>query len=272
MAARCEWRRGVGRRDCGRELFKQNGRDLSILAAATETCCFCANQLDNRDQGKTMAADEKALLETIAGGRRITDTDDMTPAYRGEVMRLMTIFADTELAWAAGYADSINKAPGMRDRVAAATIVAEKLGHAETVIGLLEAFGVHPELYIRSHAWTGRLDRNVDLGTRRVGDDKRLNVLHYPLEGWTDAVTMNALFGAATVLHLSELAGASYAPLGDAMDGIVERKKGHAAQAVKGVEQAVERGARAAAQAAVEYWYGRVGATFGRIESERFEI
>ena len=219
-----------------------------------------------------MTADEKALLATIAGGGRIADLHDMTPVYRGEVIRLMTIFVDTELAWAAGYADSINSAPGMRERVVAATIVAEKLGHAETVIGLLEPFGVHPELYIRSHAWTGRFDRNVDLGTRKVGDDKRLNVLHYPLEGWTDAVTMNALFGAATVLHLSELAGASYAPLGDAMAGIVEREKGHAAQAAKGLEQAVERGAAAAAQAAVDYWYGRIGATFGRIESERFEL
>jgi ring-1,2-phenylacetyl-CoA epoxidase subunit PaaA len=219
-----------------------------------------------------MAADEKTLLETIAGGGRITELDDMTPAYRGEVTRLMTIFVDTELAWAAGYADSINKAPGMRERVVAATIVAEKLGHAETVIGLLEVFGVHPELYIRSHAWTGRLDRNVDLGTRKVGEDKRLNVLHYPLEGWTDAVTMNALFGTATVLHLSELAGASYAPLADAMGAIIEREKGHAAQAVKGLEQAVERGAGATAQASVDYWYGRIGATFGRIESERFEL
>ncbi|MBL6958362.1 MAG: phenylacetate-CoA oxygenase subunit PaaI [Rhodospirillales bacterium] len=220
-----------------------------------------------------MPADEKGLLKTIKSGRKISNPDKMTPGYRGEVIRLMTIFVDTELAWAAGYADSINRAPGMRERVVAAQIAAEKLGHAEQGMSLLEAFGVNPGLYIRSHAWTARLDRTLDLRNRQVGDDKRLNVLHYPLEGWTDAVVMNFLLGEATVIHLGELAACSYAPLARAMTAIVKRETGHAESAEKGVKQAIGRDATpAAAQVAVDYWYPRVGATFGRIDSDRLKL
>ena len=217
-----------------------------------------------------MAADD-ALMARIEKGEKIAGGEDLAPAYRGEVTRLMSIFVDTEIAWAAGYADYINRAPGMRERVVTARIVAEKLDHAERVLALLAVFGVRPELYIREHAWTARLDRNVRLGARRVGDDKRLNVLHYPQEGWTDAVVMNSLMGPATVLHLTELAGASYAPLAEAMGTIVEREAEHAKLAEKGLAQAVERQGAASAQAAVDYWYPRVADSFGRLDSDRYD-
>ncbi|MCB2099813.1 MAG: phenylacetate-CoA oxygenase subunit PaaI [Rhodobacterales bacterium] len=217
-----------------------------------------------------MPGSDTEILKAIKEGRRIGADDALSPAYRGEIVRLMTIFVDTELAWAAGYADMINQAPGMRERVVAAHIVAEKLDHAQRVMDLLEGFGVKPELYVRSHAWTARLDRNVDLGTRQVGDDKRLNVLYYPMEGWTDSVVMNGLFGAATVIHLNEVATCSYAPLADVMAGILEREKEHAAAAVKGMVQAAERAGTAAAQASVAYWFPRIAATFGRLDSKRY--
>lgn len=217
-----------------------------------------------------MTADE-ALLTRLANGETLSAADDLSPQYRGEIVRLMSIFVDTEMAWAAGYADFINRAPGMRERVVAARIVAEKLDHAERVLSLQTVFGVRPELYIREHAWTARLDRNVRLGNRRVGDDKRLNVLHYPLEGWTDAVVMNALMGPATVLHLTELAGSSYLPLADVMGTIVEREAEHARLAERGVAQAIERQGAGPAQAAADYWYPRIADSFGRLDSDRFD-
>ena len=45
--------------------------------------------------------------------------------------------------------------------------------------------------------WANRLDRSADLGTRRVEGDMRLNVFHYPIQDWCDAVTMNTLMGLA---------------------------------------------------------------------------
>jgi ring-1,2-phenylacetyl-CoA epoxidase subunit PaaA len=220
-----------------------------------------------------MAVKEQDLLKRTGAGRAVTAPSQMSPAYRGEVTRLMTIFVDTELAWAAGYADYINEAPGIRERVVAAQVVREKLGHAEAILALLEPFYVRPGLYVRSHAWSARLDRNVDLGNRRIGDDKRLNVLHCPNQGWTDAVVANLLIGISAPVHLGELAGCSYAPLAKAMKTIVKSEAEHARLAEKGVKQAIEReGSTAAAQVSVNYWYPRVAATFGVIGSERFRL
>ena len=219
-----------------------------------------------------MPATEQALLKRIRSGGTVTSDSQMSPGYKGEAIRLMTIFVDTEMAWAAGYADYINRAPGMRERVIAAQVVSEKLGHAEIVLKLMEPFGVRPGLYIRSHAWTARLDRNLDLGTRRVGDDKRLNVLHYPYQGWMDAVASNLLLGYSAPVHLTELATCSYAPLAKAMTAIVKRETEHAKLAERGLAQAIDREGTAPAQVAVAYWYPRVAATFGGIASERYAL
>lgn len=142
--------------------------------------------------------------------------------------------------------------------------------HAEMALKLLEPFGVNPMLYVRSHAWDSRLDRNLDLGTRRIGGDKRLNVFHYPLEGWEDAVVFNMLMGSATAIQLGEMAQSSYAPLAAAITQILPREKEHAKLGESGVSQAIERsGSGAAAQAAANYWHPRVAATFGRVDSDR---
>ena len=61
-----------------------------------------------------MAKNEDALLSRIAKNEKLTDKDELSPGYRGELRRLMVAFVDSELAGAAGFVDIINKAPGMR--------------------------------------------------------------------------------------------------------------------------------------------------------------
>ena len=219
-----------------------------------------------------MANDDAELIAYIASGGKLDAESELPRGYRGELLRLMTIFVDSELAGAAGFADLINRAPGMRERALAAHIVAEKLDHAETVLTLMERFGVNTTLYVREHAWDARLNRDIDLGNRRVGGDKRLNVLHYPLEGWIDAVAMNLLMGTATSFQIAEFLGCSYQPLADAMVGIVETERHHAQYGESGTAQSIERGGKAQAQASIDYWYPRVAATFGRLDSDRFDM
>lgn len=220
-----------------------------------------------------MRQEDEKLIEAIAAGSRIASPEDVTPAYRAELLRLMVVLADSELAGAAGFADQINQAPGMRERTTAARIVAEKFAHAETILELLRPFGVSPELYVTSHSWNARVNRAVDLGTRRTGGDKRLNVFHYPLEGWTDAVAMNMLMGSASSIQLAELLDCSYGPLADAMVEIVKREADHASLGEIGLVQAIDRdGSVTAAQASVDYWYPRVAHTFGRADSSHFEL
>ena len=217
--------------------------------------------------------EEAALIAHIGAGGKLGAEDELPAGYRGELTRLMVVFVDSEMAGAAGFADCINRAPGLRERATAARIVSEKFAHAEAVLALLERFGVNPPLYVRSHPWSARLDRSLDLGTRRIGGDKRLNVFHYPLEGWTDAVAMNMLMGTASAIQLSDLLDCSYLPLGAAMRTIVPREAEHAGLGEIGLAQVIARdGAALSAQASVSYWYPRAAATFGRIDSERFDL
>jgi len=220
-----------------------------------------------------MASGEEALIARIARGERLTAADELPSGYRAELIRLMVVFVDSEMAGAAGFADHINCAPGMRERATAARIVSEKFAHAEVVLALLARFGVDPELYVRSHPWQARLDRALDLGNRRAGGDKRLNVFHYPLEGWVDAVAMNMLMGRASAIQLEDLLECSYLPFAEALRHIVPREIAHARLGEAGLRRTIEHdGQRLAAAAAVAYWYPRVAATFGRSDSERFGL
>ena len=220
-----------------------------------------------------MGTDDAALISRIANGERLGAEDELPAGYRAELMRLMVVFVDSEMAGAAGFADLINLAPGIKERCIAARIVAEKFSHAEEVLALLVRFGVIPSLYIRSHPWSARLDRGLDLENRRVGGDKRLNVFHYPLEGWIDSVAMNMLMGTASAVQLSDLVNCSYAPLANAMATIVPKETAHAKLGEAGLAQAIEgNGSAISAQASVHYWYPRVAATFGRVDSERFKL
>ena len=220
-----------------------------------------------------MPTTDEALIAHLARGGRIIGKDEVSRGYRGELMRLMTTVVDSELAGAAGLAEYINRAPGLKERRIAAQIVSEKFGHAESVLALMEPFGVNPSLYVREHSWTARLDRELDLGNRRVGGDRRLNVFHYPIEGWIDAVVFNWLMSTASAIQLDELAHCSYAPLAEVMTGIVAREAEHARHGKAGLEQAAARsGSMLAAQASVAYWRPRVAASFGRTDSDRFAL
>lgn len=216
-----------------------------------------------------MLTQDRELADRIAAGARFTVGETLTPSYRSELMRLMVVFVDSELAGAAGFCPFINRGPGLGERIIAAHMVAEKYAHAGKVLDLLRPFGVDTLLYVRSHAWDSRLDRNVDLGTRRVGGDKRLNVFHYPLQGWEDAITFNLLMGLATGVQLGELKDCSYTPLAQTLAHVLPGEAQHVRLGETGVRQAIERaGTTTAVQACVDYWYRRVADTFGRVDSD----
>ncbi len=216
-----------------------------------------------------MLTQDRELADRIAAGARFAAGETLTPSYRSELMRLMVVFVDSELAGAAGFCPFINRGPGLGERIVAARMVAEKYAHAGKVLDLLRPFGVDTLLYVRSHAWDSRLNRNVDLGTRRVGGDKRLNVFHYPLEGWEDAITFNLLMGLATGVQLGELKDCSYVPLAQTLAHILPGEAQHVRLGATGVQQAIKRaGTTTAVQACVDYWYRRVADTFGRVDSD----
>ena len=161
-------------------------------------------------------ADETMPIgDYLAQGGMLTSPENTPPRYRAELMRLMSSFVDSELAGSAGFADAVNLAPGIKERIAASRIVLEKADHAERVLDLMEGFGTDKALYNKAHNWSARGPREAQVDARRQGGDMRLSVFHYPLAGWTDAVVMNVLMGQATLVHLDETARCSYQPLAE---------------------------------------------------------
>ena len=218
-----------------------------------------------------MKADD-GLLTYLAGGGKLTAPENVTPRYRAELMRLMTVFVDSELAGAAGFADCINLAPGVRERLTATRIVLEKLAHAEMILRLLEQLGADVAHYVSAHPWAARRHRGTDLGTRRIDGDMRLNVFHYPIYGWVDAIVLNFLMGRASVAQIDELAGCSYQPFADAMTQILPIELRHAEMGEKGLRRVLAAGHDPIdVQASVNYWYKRVADTFGRAVSGHWE-
>jgi 1,2-phenylacetyl-CoA epoxidase catalytic subunit len=212
-------------------------------------------------------------LTYLAAGGKLTAPDNATPRYRAEVMRLMAVLVDSLMTGASGFADCINLAPGLKERMVAARIVLEKFGHAEKILRLLEQFGANTARYVSGHPWAARRDRSAYLGTHRIEGDMRLNVFHYPIQGWVDAVTMNLLMGRATVVQLDELTRCSYGPLADTIALILPVEARHAKLGEQGLRAALANGHdKTDAQASVNYWYPRVADTFGRAASDRFEI
>lgn len=216
--------------------------------------------------------DAMPIEDYLAQGGKLTSPGNVPPRYRGELLRLMASFVDSELAASAGFADTINDAPGITARIAACRITLEKADHAERVLDLMGDFGADEGRYATQAAWADRLPRQAELGQARHGADMRLAVFHYPIEGWTDAVVMNVLQGLAAGVTLEELGRVSYAPLADVIRDIAPREKRHTELGITGLADIVasEEG-RAAATASVAYWQPKVADSFGAMNSSRFE-
>lgn len=216
--------------------------------------------------------DAMSLSDYLERGGKLTSPENVSPRYRGELLRLMSSFVDSELAGSAGFADAINWAPGLKERIAASRITLEKVDHAERVLDLMSEFGTDKALYNKTHAWSARQPRDARIDPKRQGGDMRLSVFHYPLESWTDAVVMNTLMGMATVYQLGEQVLTSYQPLGEIFREILPREKRHMELGLEGLQHLAEDDTtRAEVLASVNYWLPRVAETFGPAQSDRFE-
>ncbi len=215
---------------------------------------------------------DMTIEDYLAQGGKLTSPANVPPRYRGELLRLMATFVDSELAGSAGFADTINDAPGIKSRISAARIVLEKADHAERVLNVMAEFGANTDRYEGVHPWAARLSRDADIGASRQGGDMRLSVFHYPLQGWVDAVVMNVLQGLAAVIQLQEFAKVSYQPLAEVFRAVAPRERRHYELGREGLAKIVEtEDGREQARAAIAYWTPRVAAGFGPAKSTRFD-
>lgn len=217
-------------------------------------------------------SDTMNIDDYLAQGGILTAPGNVPARYRGELMRLMSSFVDSELAASAGFAGSINFAPGIKERIAASRITLEKADHAERVLGVMESFGTDAGRYQAQHDWAARVARDADLGASRQAGDMRLSVFHYPITGWTDAVVMNVLQGLATGVQMTELTRTSYGPLAEVFREIAPREARHAELGLEGLARiAATEAGKAEIRAALDYWQPRVSAGFGVAGSARYD-
>lgn len=217
-------------------------------------------------------SESMSIEDYLEQGGTLSSPENVPPRYRGELLRLMASFVDSELAGSAGFADTINQAPGIQERISAARIVLEKADHAGRVLEVMGSFGADQGRYAVHHPWADRLQRDADIGAARQGGDMRLSVFHYPLQGWVDAVAMNVLMGSATVVQLGELARVSYQPLAEVFRAVLPREARHAELGLEGLKRIVADAAeRETARRSLAYWRPRIADSFGLANSQRYD-
>lgn len=214
------------------------------------------------------------MTAKIAQGVRLESPDEMTPEYRDNLVHLLTMQADSELAGGYGYVPWITKAPGVEEKHVVAQIVKDEVRHAHVMYGLLEDLGVDVPSHIAKHDFTLRLDdANADIGTGRVAQDKRVNIFYYPIDRWSDFVFFNFCMDRGAGHQLEDVRHCSYGPWVRAIEGIFKEEKMH----IRHGELWVQRLARdpqtkAEAEDALKKWYIRTMNIFGRPGSPKNKV
>src|SRR5438128_2754199 len=124
------------------------------------------------------------MMAKIDRGVRLESAAEMTAEYRDNLIHLLTMQADSELAGGYGYVPWITKAPTVEEKHVVAQIVKDELRHATVMYALLGDLGVDVESHVRAHdsIFTLRIASDADIGTSRITSDKRVNIFYYPID------------------------------------------------------------------------------------------
>jgi ring-1,2-phenylacetyl-CoA epoxidase subunit PaaA len=213
---------------------------------------------------------ESEFLARLERGERIESPDEMTEDYRQNLIHLMLMQADSELAGAFGYVPWIMKAPTIEEKHVVAQIVKDEVRHAHVMYGLLEDLGVDVPAHIGRHDFTMRLDGTADIGTGRAAADQRVNIFYYPIERWSDFVFFNFCMDRGAGHQLEDVRQCSYGPWVRAIEGIFKEEKMHIRHGELWVKRlADDPTTRGEAQEALDKWYVRTMNIFGRPGSAR---
>src|SRR5439155_960670 len=112
----------------------------------------------------------REMLAKIEAGVRIESAHEMTDDYRENLVHLLTMQADSELAGGYGYVPWITKAPTVEEKHVVAQIVKDELRHATVMYGLLADLGLDVDTHLRQHdeVRPTRLAATADVGTARI--------------------------------------------------------------------------------------------------------
>lgn len=222
----------------------------------------------------TAVMNEEEFLKRIQAGEKIEANDPMPDEYRENLIHLMEMQADSELAGAYGYIPWIEKAPTVHEKLLVAQIVKDEIRHAYAIYKCLEELGIDTEKRVRELDLTYRVEEdNVNLGTQRVAQDKRVNIFYYPIETWTDFVLFNFCMDRGAGHQLEDAKASSYGPWMRAINTIFKEEMMHVNHGDVWVERlAKDPATRDDLQMRFHKWYNRTMNIFGRPGSKRNRI
>lgn len=216
---------------------------------------------------------EQLMLEKIARGETIETTDEMTEEYKENLINLMLMQADSEVAGAFGYVPWIMKAPTTAEMLAVATIAKDEVRHGRVMYKLLQDLGVDVDARVKDFDFNLRVGDEVELGVTRAAADNRVNIFYYPINTWYDFIMFNVLMdrGAGHQLEDSEMS--SYGPWRRVMEGIMKEEMMHVAHGDSWlVKLARDPKEKDNVQEALNRWFPRVMNIFGKPNSRRNKV
>ena len=217
---------------------------------------------------------EQQMMAKIEAGQRIEAVDEMTDDYREQLTNLMMMQADSELAGCYGYMPWIQKAPTIEEKFAVSNIVRDEMRHALAMYNLLERVGVDIEAHIQQHDYNSRGAEATDnIGEKRLGEDKRVNIFYYPIDTWYDFIMFNFCMDRGAGHQLEDVRQCSYGPWAREIEKIFKEEMMHVAHGNYWVKKLAENPeTKPELQQALDKWYIRTMNIFGRAGSRRNAI
>ena len=213
---------------------------------------------------------EEIMNRKLATKESIESVDEMSDEYYDLLANLMTQQADSELAGGFGYVPWIMRAPTTEEKLIVSNIVRDEVRHGRAMYRLLEDVGVQVDEYVEQFDFTYRVDGHTDLGQTRAGTDKRVNIFYYSIDSWADFVMFNFLMDRGAGHQLEDVKHSSYGPWRREIDRIFKEELTHIAHGDYWVKRlALNPNTKPGIQAALELWWPRVMAIFGRPGSRK---
>ena len=222
--------------------------------------------------GTTLSASEReaTMARKLSKKESIETVDEMSDEYFDLLSNLMSQQADSELAGGFGYVPWIMRAPSTEEKLVVSNIVRDEVRHARAMYRLLEDIGVPVDEYVEQFDFTFRVDDKADLGATRAARDKRVNIFYYPIDSWADFVMFNFLMDRGAGHQLEDVKHSSYGPWRREIDRIFKEELTHIAHGDYWVKRlALDPKNRPVIQAALDRWWPRVMAIFGRPGSRK---
>ncbi|MBI5651342.1 MAG: phenylacetate-CoA oxygenase subunit PaaI [Chloroflexi bacterium] len=141
---------------------------------------------------------EAALQDRLAHKQLVENESHMTAQYKDDLIRILTVSADTELVSAPAYYNAARRAPSVNAMISALAIIQDEMGHAHIAYRLLQDLGV---------------DKEEMIYRRAARQFKYPYAFDVPLETWEELVVANAFYDRAGITLLGDVyRSTSYGP------------------------------------------------------------